>query len=161
MSRTTKFAAIATAAAAATATVALSASPALAVTPGTFTANLNGTMTINAGVTATCTSSTLKGSVASNGTSASYTSATAGGCGVTVTPSGLPWSGSFSGGVAKINSFKMSAIGCTYSGNLTGSYTGTNFPLTVSFVNQTVTKTSGLLCPSSATVTAKYNYTQP
>jgi hypothetical protein len=161
LSRTTKTAAVASAAAAATLAFGLTAAPALAVTPGTFTANLNGTMTINAGVSATSTSSTLKGSVAADGTTASYTSASAGGCGVTVTPGALPWSGSFSGGVAKINGFSMSAVGCTYGGNLTGTYTGTNFPLTVSFVNQTVNKTSGLFCPSSATVTAKYDYTQP
>ncbi|MFA1544804.1 hypothetical protein [Actinomadura chokoriensis] len=165
MSRTTKFAAAAaSAAAAATAVVGLSAAPALAgVTPGAFTATLQGNMVINAGVTANCTSSVLKGSVAADGTTTKYTSATAGGCGVTVTPSGLPWSGSINAGVVKINGFKMSAIGCTYGGNLTGSYTPTtaNFPLTVTFTNQTVTKTSGLLCPSSATVTATYKYTQP
>jgi len=164
LSRTTKFAAVAaSAAAAATAVVGLTASPALAVTPGAFTATLQGNMVINAGISATCTSSVLKGTVAADGATASYTSATAGGCGVTVTPSGLPWNGSISGGVAKINGFKMSAIGCTYSGNLTGSYTPStaNFPLTVTFSNQTVNKTSGFLCPSSATVTATYLYTQP
>ncbi|MFA1544794.1 hypothetical protein [Actinomadura chokoriensis] len=164
MSRTTKIAAVAASgAAAATAVVGLTAAPALAVTPGTFTATLQGNMVINAGVSVTCTSSVLKGTVAADGTTTKYTSATAGGCGATVTPA-LPWSGSISGGVVKINGFKMSAIGCTYTGNLTGSYTPTtaNFPLTVTFTNQPATKLSGgILCPATVKVTATYKYTQP
>ncbi|GAA4341812.1 hypothetical protein BJY14_002301 [Actinomadura luteofluorescens] len=163
MSRTTKIAAVASAAVAATATatVALTASPALAVNTGSFTATLNGTMVIDAGVPASCTSSVLKGTVLSGGVNASYTSASAGGCGVTVTPGALPWSGTFSGTTVKINNFSMSAIGCTYGGTLTGTASATNFPFTATFTNQVVPKTSGLLCPSSAKITAKYDYKQP
>ncbi|MGI5203664.1 hypothetical protein ACQEU6_19070 [Spirillospora sp. CA-108201] len=162
MSRTTKIAAIAAAAVAATGAVALTASPALAVNTGSFTATLNGTMVIDAGVPASCTSSTLAGTVLTGGVNASYTSASAGGCGVTVTPGGLPWSGTFSGTTVKINNFSMSAIGCTYGGTLTGSMSATNFPFTATFTNQVVPKTSGsILCPSSAKVTAKYDYKQP
>ncbi|MFA1544803.1 hypothetical protein [Actinomadura chokoriensis] len=165
MSRTTKFAAVAaSAAAAATAVVGLTAAPALAVTPGTFTATLQGNMVINAGVSViTCTSSVLKGAVAANGATTTYTSATIGGCGVTVTPGGLPWSGSISGGLVKINGFKMRVLDCLYGGTLTGTYppTTVNFPLTVTFSNQVVPKSGGSLCSSSATVTATYKYTQP
>ncbi|NDU77503.1 hypothetical protein GWI34_33515 [Actinomadura sp. DSM 109109] len=163
MSRTTKIAAIAsTAIAAATGTVALTASPALAVNTGPFTATLNGTMVIDAGIQASCTSSVLKGTVLTGGVNASYTSASAGGCGVTVTPGNLPWSGTFSGTTVTINSFSMSAIGCTYGGNLTGTMSSPNFPFTATFTNQVVPKTGGsFICPSSAKITAKYNYTQP
>ncbi|MEU5878760.1 hypothetical protein [Spirillospora sp. NPDC047279] len=156
MSRKTKLAATSVAALAAAATVAVPATPAMAWTAGPVTANLSGTMTINAGVAATCTSSTLGGTIATNG-ALSITSASVGGCGVTVTPQALPWSGSLSGGVATLSGFRMSAIGCSYGGSLTGSYSGAdNLPVTVTFTNQTVNKVSGLFCPSSATITATY-----
>ncbi|GGQ08095.1 hypothetical protein BKA00_007469 [Actinomadura coerulea] len=163
MSRTTKIAAIAAAAVAATGTVALTASPAMAVNTGSFTATLNGTMVIDAGIPASCTSSVLKGTVLSGGVNATYTSATAGGCGVTVTPGALPWTGSsFSGTTVKINNFQMSAIGCVYGGTLTGTASATNFPFTATFTNQVVPKLSGsFICPSSAKITAKYDYKQP
>ncbi len=157
LSRTTKLATIASASAAAALALAVTATPALAWTAGNFTATLNGTMTIDAGVSASCTSSTLKGTIASDGT-LSITSATVDGCGVTVTPKALPWSGKLDNGVATINGFAMDAIGCTYGGNLTGGFTGTDLPVTATFANQTVNRTSGLFCPASATITAKYDF---
>lgn len=152
MSRSTKLAAIA---AASIAAVAATATPASAWTAGPFTATLSGNMTIIAGVTATCTSSTLGGTITTGG-ALSFTSAVFGGCGVGVNATNLPWSGSLTGGVATITGFRVSAIGCTYGGNLTGTYTGSAFPTTVSFTNVTVNKISGLFCPASATVTANY-----
>ncbi|MFB4311582.1 hypothetical protein [Actinomadura sp. GTD37] len=157
MSRIKKPAAIASITAAAAVAVAMTATPALAWTAGPFTATLNGNMTINAGVSATCTSSTLSGTIASDGT-LTITAASVGGCGVTVTPQNLPWSGKLAGGTATLSGFAMSAIGCTYGGNLSGSFTGSDLPVTATFANQTVNKTSGLLCPGSATVTAKYDF---
>ncbi|NKZ04712.1 hypothetical protein [Actinomadura latina] len=157
MSRTKKPAAIASITAAAAVAVAMTATPALAWTAGGFTATLNGTMTIDAGVSASCTSSTLSGTIASDGT-LSVTSASVGGCGVTVTPKNLPWSGKLDNGVATINGFAMSAIGCTYGGNLSGSFSGTDLPVSATFANQTVQKQSGWLCPGSATVTATYDF---
>ncbi|OLT11993.1 hypothetical protein BJF79_04155 [Actinomadura sp. CNU-125] len=69
---------------------------------------------------------------------------------------------SLSNGVATFSGFSMSAIGCTFGGNLTGSYSGgETFPVTATFTEQTVQKTSGFLCPSSATVTASYTFSQP
>jgi hypothetical protein len=157
LSRTTKLAAVASAASAAALAVGLTASPAMAWTEGPFTATLNGTMTIDAGVAASCTGSTLSGTIAADGT-LTVTSASVEGCGVTVTPENLPWSGSLNNGVATFSGFSMSAIGCTYGGTLTGSFTGSDLPVSAAFVEQTVNKTSGLLCPSSATVTATYDF---
>ncbi|TDB96618.1 hypothetical protein [Actinomadura sp. 7K534] len=158
MSRTKKLAVLASTTAAAAVTVAMTATPAMAWTAGNFTATLNGTMVINAGIPAECTGSTLSGTIDANG-NLTITSASVSGCGVTVTPNNLPWSGSLNNGVAKLNGFSMSAIGCTYGGNLTGSFTGANnLPVTANFANQTVNRTSGWLCPGSATVTAKYNF---
>ncbi|NVI88732.1 hypothetical protein [Actinomadura sp. BRA 177] len=157
MSRIKKPAAIASITAAAAVAVAMTATPALAWTAGGFTATLNGPMVINAGVSVSCTSSTLSGTIASDGT-LSITSASVGGCGVTVTPKNLPWSGKLDNGAASINNFAMEATGCTYGGNLNGSFTGTDLPVTATFANQTVNKTSGWLCPGSATVTATYDF---
>ncbi|TDD92152.1 hypothetical protein E1293_01160 [Actinomadura darangshiensis] len=157
MSRTTKTAAIASAFAATALTFAVTATPAMAWTAGDFTATLNGTMTIDAGIPATCTGSTLSGTIAEDGT-LSVTSASVSGCGVDVTPENLPWSGSLAGGVATLSGFSMSAIGCTFGGSITGAYTGTDLPITATFTEQTVNKTSGVLCPSSATLTATYDF---
>lgn len=159
LSRTTKTAALASAFAAAALTVAVTATPAMAWTAGDFTATLNGTMTIDAGIPASCTSSTLSGTIAADG-ALSITSASVGGCGVDVTPQNLPWSGSLNNGVATISGFSMSAIGCTYAGSITGSFTGTDLPVTATFTEQTVNKTSGIFCPGSATVTAAYDFAQ-
>lgn len=157
LSRTTKFAALATTSAAAALALAVTATPAMAWTAGPFTATLNGTMTIDAGIPASCTSSTLTGTIAADG-SLTIAKATVGGCGVDVQAQNLPWSGSLNNGVASINGFSVSAIGCTYGGNLTGSFTGSDLPVTATFANQTVNKTSGVICPSTATVTAKYDF---
>lgn len=158
LSRTTKkLAAIASTTAAAALTVAVTATPAMAWTAGDFTATLNGTMVIDAGIAAECTGSTLSGTIDANG-NLTITSASVSGCGVTVTPNNLPWSGSLNNGVASLNGFSMSAIGCTYGGNLTGSFSGTDLPVTATFADQTVNKTSGWLCPGSATVTATYDF---
>jgi hypothetical protein len=157
LSRITKPAAVASITAAAAVAVAMTATPALAWTAGDFTATLNGNMTITAGISATCTSSTLSGTIASDGT-LSVTAASVGGCGVTVTPQNLPWSGKLDNGVASINGFAMSAIGCTYGGDLSGTFTGSDLPVTATFADQTVRKTSGWFCPDPATVTAKYDF---
>ncbi|HLV72548.1 hypothetical protein FHX41_4513 [Actinomadura hallensis] len=157
MSRTKKLAALASTAAAAALTVAVTATPAMAWTPGEFTATLNGKMIIDAGIPAECTGSTLSGTIDADG-NLTITAASVSGCGVTVTPNNLPWSGSLDGGVASLNGFSMSAIGCTYGGNLTGSFTGTDLPVSATFANQTVNKTDGWLCPGSATVTATYDF---
>jgi hypothetical protein len=159
LSRTTKTAALGSAFAAAALTVAVTATPALAWTAGDFTATLNGTMTIDAGIPASCTGSTLSGTIAEDGT-LSVTSATVEGCGVDVTPQDLPWSGSLNDGVATISGFSVSAIGCTYAGSISGSFTGSDLPVSATFPPQTVDKTSGLLCPSSATITATYDFAQ-
>lgn len=161
MSRTLK---LATTAAAAVATVAVTATPALAWTGGSFTGTLAEPMTIKAGsISANCTGSDLAGTITSAGAT-SITSATFTGCGATVTAQNLPWSGSLSGGTATISSFKVNAnvsgVSCTYGGSLTGTYTGSASPVTVTFSNVTVPKTSGsFLCPSSGTVSAKYTLT--
>jgi hypothetical protein len=157
MSRTTKLAAVAAASAAA---VAMTASPALAWTNGTFTANSTSLVVKVSGSTvATCTGSVLKGTITAAG-AIKVTSATATGCGVTVTPTGLPWSGSITSTTAAINGFKMTALGCTYGGNLSGTSPGSTSPSTITFTNQAVSGTGGL-CFSNVTVSAKYVVTQP
>ncbi|GGU91084.1 hypothetical protein GCM10010182_02330 [Actinomadura cremea] len=158
MSRISKKAAFFATTAAAALTVTMTATPALAWPAGNFTATLDGTMVIDAGIPASCTDSTLSGTIAADGT-LSVTSASVSGCGVTVTPVGLPWSGSLSGGVASFDGFQMSAIGCTFGGDISGSYSGgETFPVTASFTEQTVDRTAGWLCPSSATITASYTF---
>ncbi|MGP4027012.1 hypothetical protein [Actinomadura sp. 3N407] len=157
MSRTTKLATIASTAAAAALAIGVTATPAMAWTAGDFTATLNGNMTIDAGIAAECTDSTLTGTIDANG-NLTITDASVSGCGVTVTPQGLPWDGSLNNGVASINGFSMSAIGCTYGGDISGSFTGTDLPVTATFTEQTVGKTSGWFCPGSATVTAAYDF---
>ncbi|MEV5827656.1 hypothetical protein AB0L25_19005 [Spirillospora sp. NPDC052242] len=161
MSRISKKAAFLSTTAAAALTVAMTATPALAWPAGNFTATLDGDMIIDAGIAATCTDSTLSGTVAADGT-LTVTSASVSGCGVTVTPVGLPWSGSLSGGTASFSGFQMSAIGCTFGGDIAGTYSGgETFPVTAAFTEQTVDRTSGWLCPSSATITASYTFNQP
>ncbi|GAA2454833.1 hypothetical protein GCM10010191_87270 [Actinomadura vinacea] len=164
MSRVAKLAALA---AVSTAAVTLTAAPALAWTNGTFTATANANslvVRVNDTVVATCSGSTLRGSITSTG-SFSVTSATATGCGVTVTPTGFPWSGSFTSssptsGTAAINGFKMTALGCTYTGNLSGPYTGAAPPATATFTRVPVTGSGGL-CFSNVNVSATYVFTQP
>ncbi|MEO3781942.1 hypothetical protein ABGB12_01320 [Actinocorallia sp. B10E7] len=156
MSRTAKLAAIAAASAAA---VAMTAAPAAAWPNADVSGVLSGNMVIDAGVEATCTGSTLNGTIDSNG-ALTITSASVSGCGVTVTASNLPWSGSFSGSTATINGFRMSAIGCTYGGTLTGSLSGSTLPATVTFSDVTVNKISGFFCPGSATVSATYVFSE-
>jgi hypothetical protein len=157
MSRSAKLAAIA---AASVAGVAMTASPALAWTNGTFTATTSSLVVkVSGSPVATCTGSVLKGPINTAGVF-TVTSATATGCGVTVTPTGFPWSGSFSGGNATISGFKMTAVGCTYSGSLSGPATGAAPPATVTFTDRPVSGT-GLFCFSNVTVSATYVFTQP
>ncbi|GAA4139433.1 hypothetical protein [Actinomadura keratinilytica] len=161
MSRVTKLAAITAVSAAA---VALTATPAWADnwTNGPFTATANSSsLVVKVGGTtvATCSGSTLTGNMTDTG-AFSVTGATATGCGVTVTPTGFPWSGSFTSGTTQINGFKMSALGCTYTGNLSGSYTEPAPPAIVTFTDQPVTG-SGLFCVSNVTVSVTYVFTQP
>ncbi|RAY12637.1 hypothetical protein DPM19_23875 [Actinomadura craniellae] len=159
MSRATKLAVTAVIAAAA---VAVPASPAMAWTAGPVSAALSGPMIIDAGIPASCTSATYGGSITAAG-DLTITSATAE-CGVAITPSQLPWSGSLTGGVATISGYRVSGMGCTYGGSLVGSYVSEDesFPVTVTFTEQTVSRVSGhFLCPSSATITASYVFTQP
>jgi hypothetical protein len=160
LSRPTKTAAIGSAVAATALAVIMTAPPAMAFTEGPFTATLNGTMTIDAGIAASCTESTLSGTIDSEG-ALTITSATVGGCGVPTTAENLPWSGTLKDGVATFTGFQMSAIGCTYRGDLTGSYTGTDFPTTATFTDQSISKISGFLCPSPVEVSAKWDITQP
>ncbi|OLT23189.1 hypothetical protein BJF79_01875 [Actinomadura sp. CNU-125] len=160
MSYRTKITAIAATFAAAAFTVTATATPALAWTPGPFTATLNGDVVIDAGIPATCTDSTLSGTVDSDG-DLTITAAGVDGCGVQVTPTGLPWTGSIADGTAVFTGFTMSAIGCTYRGDLTGTYNATDIPGTASFTDQPATRTSGFLCPSSVTISAAYDFTQP
>jgi hypothetical protein len=161
MSRTSKLAALASASAAAALAVAVTATPALAWTADDFTATLDGNMTIDAGgIQATCTSSTLSGTIASDGT-LSIDDASVGGCGVPVDAGGLSWAGSLnaSTGAATISGFEMSAAGCTFAGDLSGSFTGSDLPVSVTFDKQVVNSTGGWLCFfSSATVTATYDF---
>jgi hypothetical protein len=157
MSRTAKLAAVVAASAAA---VAVTASPALAWTNGTFTATSSALVVKVSGSTvATCTGSVLKGTINTAGVF-KVTSATATGCGVTVTPTGLPWNGSITGGTGTITAFKMTALGCTYTGNLSGTATGAAPPSTVVFANQPVSGSGGL-CFNNVTVSATYVFTQP
>lgn len=157
MSRTKKLAALASTTAAAALTVAVTATPAMAWTAGDFTATLNGTMIIDAGIPAECTGSELSGTIDADG-NLTITDASVSGCGVTVEAEGLPWSGSLDNGVASLSGFSMSAIGCTYGGDITGSFTGTDLPVTATFTEQTVSKSSGWFCPGSATITAAYDF---
>lgn len=157
MSRTSKLAALASASAAAALAVAVTATPALAWTAGPFTATLNGTMVIDAGIPASCTGSTLSGTIDADG-DLTVTSASVEGCGVTVTPQNLPWSGKLDNGTASFTGFSMSAIGCTFGGDISGSFTGTDLPVSATFTEQTVAKTSGFFCPGSATITATYDF---
>ncbi|MFI0448478.1 hypothetical protein [Actinomadura sp. 6N118] len=160
MSRTKKLAAVSAATIAAALAVAVQTAPAQAEAAGPISATLSGNMTINAGINWTCTSSTMGGTIADDGT-LSITSATVGGCGVTVAPANLPWSGSLSGGVATLSGFQVTAVGCTYGGSLTGSYVDGPLPVTATFTNQSVPKVSGIFCPGSVSLTASYVFSQP
>lgn len=157
MSRIAKLAAVGASAAA---VVAMTAAPAAAWTNGSYTANLSGNMTIKStsgSTLANCTGSTLKGNITTAG-AYNVATATATGCGVTVTPKNLSgWNGTISGSTATLNGFQMSAAGCTYGGNLAGTSTGTN----AVFVDQVVNSISGFCLISSVKVTATYNFTQP
>ena len=158
LSRTRKLAALASATAAAALAVAATATPALAWTAGDFTAELNGTMVIDAGIPASCTDSTLSGTVDADG-NLTITDASVDGCGVTVTPQNLPWSGKLDDatGTASISGFSMSAIGCTFGGNITGGFTGSDLPVSATFTDQTVSKT-GFCFINSAKITATYDF---
>ncbi|GAA3231984.1 hypothetical protein [Actinocorallia longicatena] len=157
MHRIVKLAAIA---AASTAAVAVTASPALAWTNGPYHATTSALVVkVSGSPVATCTGSVLSGTMTTAGTF-TVTAASATGCGVTVTPTGFPWSGSFSGGNATISNFKMSALGCTYAGSLSGPATGAMPPATVTFTDRPVSGT-GLFCFSNVTVSATYVFTQP
>jgi hypothetical protein len=159
MSRRAKLAALAVAASTG-AVVLTAAAPAMAWTNGTFSASSSSLVVKVSGSTvATCTGSTLSGTINTSG-AFSVTSATATGCGVTVTPTGFPWSGSISGSSASLSGFKMTALGCTYSGNLSGTATGSAPPSTVTFTDQPVSG-SGFFCFSNVTVSASYVFTQP
>lgn len=152
MSRSAKLAAIVATSAAA---VALTAAPAAAWTTAPFTAtSSNLVVKVGTSTVATC-SSTLGGNMNASG-AFTVTSATATGCGVGVTPTGLPWTGSATGGVATITAFKMTALGCTYTGNLTG----TEAEPVVTFTNQPVTGSGSFLCFNNVSVSATYTFAQ-
>ncbi|MDX6739373.1 Gfo/Idh/MocA family oxidoreductase [Actinocorallia sp. A-T 12471] len=142
MSRITKFAVLGAASAAA---VALTAAPAQAAQLATGTVVVK----VSGSTVATC-SSTLSGD--RTGSSITVTSATATGCGVPVSPASLPWSGNIAAPATM--SFAMSALGCTYSGTLTG---GTVSGTVVTWTNQSVSGT-GWFCSGGVTVDATYNF---
>ena len=172
MSRT-KTMAMATAAAA-TAALAI-ASPASAWTGGAITANLSSPLTVNSTIgTATCTSSTLNGSVTAAG-ALTVSSASIGGCtgtfSISVTPTNLPWGGTLGTSSATITGFRVSAnvgvlggITCIYGGNLSGAISGSAPSLKATFSNVTVNKISSgshWFCPGSATIGGAYTITGP
>jgi hypothetical protein len=157
LSRTKKLAALAsTTAAAAAIAVAATAAPAFAWTDTPYTANLSGTMTIDAGTAVTCSGSTLSGDLSADG-SFTVDNAAISGCPAGVTPENLPWSGSLSGGTATISGFSVSALGCTYGGSITGTYSGgDSLPATVTFTDQTVNAQSGFCLVQSVSLSATY-----
>ncbi|MFG2007191.1 hypothetical protein ACGFNU_49380 [Spirillospora sp. NPDC048911] len=157
MSRTKKLAAVSAATVAAACAVAVSTAPAHAEAVVPISATLSGNMTINAGLNFTCTSSTLTGTLDDVSGALSITTASVGGCGVTVTASNFPWTGSLAGGNVTISGFRISAAGCVYGGSLSGTYPVGPLPVTVSFKDAPVSKISGsFLCPSTAKLTANY-----
>ncbi|MEO3783979.1 hypothetical protein ABGB12_11645 [Actinocorallia sp. B10E7] len=172
MSRT-KTLALATATAAAAALAI--ASPASAWTGGAITANLSSPLTVNSSIgTATCTSSTLNGSVTADEV-LTVSSASIGGCtgtfSISVTPTNLPWGGTLGANSVSITGFQVSAnvgvfggITCIYGGSLNGSVTGSAPTLQASFSNVTVNKVSSgshWFCPGSATISGGYTITGP
>lgn len=133
---------------------------------------------------ASCSSSTMTGTINSDGTGLSVSAATFGGCtgplgSVTVTAQSLPWNGGSvvygpvpggEDGTITLANFSVKAnfsgINCTYGGTLSGpGYNADNTARPDTTVDQaqakinaaTVSKTSGsFLCPGTATVTAAY-----
>ncbi|GAA0937168.1 hypothetical protein [Actinocorallia libanotica] len=151
-----------TTAAAATLAAGL-ASPASAFPSGNYVATLTSADLVVKvfGITvATCTDSTLSGAFSGGGYS--VTSATISGCGVAVTPSNTPWTGTTPAAPTKatLSNFQVSTStpACTYGGPgaaLEGLVVDSD---TISF-NDSVSKTGGgLSCPGSVQVIASYDY---
>lgn len=179
MARIAKFA---TAGAATLAALTMATTSASAATT---TVTPSGSIQLAGSVTAsgtTCTS-TLGGSVASNGTALGISTASFS-CGalVTITPQGLPWNGGnityapVTGGrnfTLTIANFKIKAVAlgltCYYNGNLTGNGFNPGNPAApggasastkVAF-NNTVSKAAGssILCPATTSLTANFTLT--
>ncbi len=140
MLRRTTAAALAAASAAA---VSLMASPATAAVPIAV-----GSFTLFFPYSSVTCDSTLEG--AWSGTAFTATGATATGCGVTVTPQGLPWSGDF--GMPAWMSFSVKTAGCIYSATLAN---GVVVPPYIVFPAQPVTATN-FPCFTGVTVSARY-----
>jgi len=178
--------------------LALSASPAAAATTSIhqdsitgplFSGNVVASNLGNISVTtslsnATCTSAVQNGSVNSDGTNLTVTSASFSGCtsslgAVTVNASSLPWSGGAvvydpvaggRDGTLTLSNFTVGAtvfgISCTYRGTLVGNGFNPDNPnrpdtsnaqSQAQIVNGVVNKLSGsFLCPGTATVNALY-----
>ncbi|MEO3784268.1 hypothetical protein ABGB12_13115 [Actinocorallia sp. B10E7] len=158
------------AAATAVTAVAITASPAAAWAGGPVSANAGTPISIQMGTypLITCPFSALNGTINAGGmlniTTATFNACTfSGSPPVTVTAHYLPWSGLLNGGSATLNGVRLSLlidvgnpILCGYSGNLTGTYTGTASPVTASFSN-TFTKVTGpLFCSSTITFSSTY-----
>lgn len=174
MSRIAKLAAVGASAAAA---VAMTAAPAAAWTGGSVSATLSAPLTVSVAGSnvASCTTSTLGGSIAAGGaltlSSAAISGCTGSGT-VTVTPQNLPWGGSLTngGGTATFTGFRVKAnatllglpVTCIYAGNISGTNTAGPAPVTVKFTNASVSKVSSgssFACPGSAQVSATYTFT--
>lgn len=160
MSRIIKLAAVAAAAAAA---ITASSSVASASTPFTATLASGTTLDVSIGgsVVASCTTATLSGSF-STANDFQVTSANINGCGVSVTPQNLPWTGTIdNSGNITITGFRVSALVCTY-GSASNTLTGTGgggLPFSTT-LSGSIDRVSGVswLCPTPAGVTASYNF---
>ncbi|ROO88912.1 hypothetical protein EDD29_6597 [Actinocorallia herbida] len=139
---------IATLGAASAAAAAMMAAPAHAaqLASGTVVVKLSN------GTTAANCASTLDGT--RSGSAINVTGATATSCGVTVTPVGLPWTGNIAAPATMF--FSMKALGCTYSGTLSGGTVAAGDVVT--WTNQPVTGSGSILCVSGVTVTAVYDF---
>jgi hypothetical protein len=178
--------------------LALTMSPAMAATTtihsgsatgpayagGVVATNLGNISVVTSLSNASCTSAVQNGTINSDGTNLNVTSASFSGCtsslgSVTVTASGLPWTGGSvvynpvaggADGTLTVSNFTVGAtvfgISCTYRGTLTGNGYNADNPnrpdtsvdqAQASIVNGTVSKLSGsFLCPGTATVNAAY-----
>lgn len=151
---------------------------------GVVATNLGNISVVTSLSNASCTSAVQTGTIDSDGTNLNVTAATFSGCtsslgSVTVTASGLPWTGGSvvyspvaggADGTLTVANFTVGAtvfgISCVYKGTLTGNGYNADNPnrpdtsvdqAEAQIVNGVVNKLSGsFLCPSTATVNAAY-----
>ncbi|GAA0967251.1 hypothetical protein [Actinocorallia libanotica] len=176
MSRIAKLAAVGASAAA---VVAMTATSASAWTGGSVTGTLTAPLTVKVlgSNVASCTTSTLNGSVTTADKLTISTAAISGCTGsgtVTVAAEALPWANgtlTTGGGTASFNGFRVKAnatllgfpVTCIYAGTITGTNTaasGSPLSTTVTFTNASVSKQSGSsgACPGTAQVSAQYKF---